>query len=257
MNPIRLVTFDALHTIITPRLPIYVQYSQVFEPYLGRLPPDCIKQSFNVALRSTQEKHPSYEKGAKHWWCEVIRCTALDAGANEQLLNTHLDDIVDTLMIRFSSRTGYKAFDDAIPTIRHLREKLGIRTAIISNADSRIRAVLTDLEFPDYLKPVILSEEEGIEKPSRHIFVRALGTVNREAGSTYGQIFPNQCLHVGDELTSDYNGAKASGWNALLLRRQGIEGECEHKEPDETLKNVRIINRLDAIINWIQRHGTC
>lgn len=48
MNRIRLVTFDALHTVITPRLPIYVQYSQVFEPYLGLLPPDHIKQSFKV-----------------------------------------------------------------------------------------------------------------------------------------------------------------------------------------------------------------
>lgn len=48
---IRLVTFDALHTIITLRYPIYVQYSQVFEPYLGSLPPESIKQSFNVGTQ--------------------------------------------------------------------------------------------------------------------------------------------------------------------------------------------------------------
>ena len=48
MNLIRLVTFDALHTIITPRYPIYVQYSQVFAPYVGILPPDAIKRSFKV-----------------------------------------------------------------------------------------------------------------------------------------------------------------------------------------------------------------
>ena len=45
---IRLVTFDALHTIITPRLPIYVQYSQTFEPYLGVLDPDALKRSFKT-----------------------------------------------------------------------------------------------------------------------------------------------------------------------------------------------------------------
>lgn len=43
---IRLVTFDALHTLITPRLPIYVQYSQTFEPFLGVLEPAALKQSF-------------------------------------------------------------------------------------------------------------------------------------------------------------------------------------------------------------------
>lgn len=46
MLRIRLITFDALHTIITPRHPIHVQYSQVFAPFLGVLPPESIKKSF-------------------------------------------------------------------------------------------------------------------------------------------------------------------------------------------------------------------
>jgi len=48
LHPIRLVTFDALHTIIVPRLPIHVQYSQVFEPYLGVIPPGRIRRSFKT-----------------------------------------------------------------------------------------------------------------------------------------------------------------------------------------------------------------
>jgi hypothetical protein len=48
MSPIRLVTFDALHTLITPRKPIYVQYSEVFTPYLGALDPDALSKSFKV-----------------------------------------------------------------------------------------------------------------------------------------------------------------------------------------------------------------
>lgn len=60
---IRLVTFDALHTIVTPRLPIYVQYSQTFEPYLGVLEPEAVKKSFkigNVQLQSGMENSVSY-----------------------------------------------------------------------------------------------------------------------------------------------------------------------------------------------------
>ena len=45
---IRLVTFDALHTLVAPRLPVYVQYSQTFEPYLGVLDPDALKRSFKI-----------------------------------------------------------------------------------------------------------------------------------------------------------------------------------------------------------------
>lgn len=46
MTKIRLVLFDAFSTLLVPRLPVYVQYSQTFEPYLGTLEPNVIKSSF-------------------------------------------------------------------------------------------------------------------------------------------------------------------------------------------------------------------
>ena len=79
---IRLVTFDALHTLIAPRLPIYLQYSQTFEPYLGSLEPAAIKNSFKAALKQLQADKPVYKDGAQAWWGEVIRRTALGAGAD-------------------------------------------------------------------------------------------------------------------------------------------------------------------------------
>jgi len=102
-------------------------------------------------------------------------------------------------MVRFSSKEGYKALDDAISTIRDLHDRQGIRTAVISNGDNRIRKVLKDLNFPDSLQPIVLSEEEGMEKPSKQIFMKALELVNADlkTGST---IRPEECLHIGDEL---------------------------------------------------------
>lgn len=45
---IRLVLFDALHTLVKPRAPIFLQYANVFEPHLGRLSPEAIKSSFKT-----------------------------------------------------------------------------------------------------------------------------------------------------------------------------------------------------------------
>ena len=45
---IRLVLFDAFSTLLVPRLPVYVQYAQTFEPYLGELDPDALKKSFKI-----------------------------------------------------------------------------------------------------------------------------------------------------------------------------------------------------------------
>ena len=51
MPAIRLVLFDAFSTLLVPRFPVYVQYSQVFKPYLGVLEPEKLKVSFKIGRR--------------------------------------------------------------------------------------------------------------------------------------------------------------------------------------------------------------
>jgi len=166
-------------------------------------------------------------------------------------LDENLSEIAKTLMAQFSSKEGYKAFDDAIPTIRDLRDRQGIRTAVISNGDNRIRKVLQDLNFPDSLQPVVLSEEEGIEKPAKQMFMNALKLINGDL-KTESIIRPEECLHIGDELICDYNGAVAAGLNALLLRRQGPDGHHEHKEMNEDISRVNVIHNLCDVISWVR-----
>ncbi|RDB25020.1 putative uncharacterized hydrolase C7D4.05 [Hypsizygus marmoreus] len=246
---LRLVTFDALYTIIIPRLPVHVQYSQTFEPYLGTLQPDAIRESFRVAFRTLEAEQPAYAKGSQAWWTEVIKRTALGAGADEKLLDISLPQIVPRLMGRFSSKEGYRAFDDTIPALRCLSDEMNILTAVVSNADSRLHLVLQDLGFPASLNPVVLSEEEGIEKPSPSIFLRALARVNAAAPRSQHPIRPEECLHIGDELVADYNGARAAGMQALLLRRAELADERVHKGL-EAVSGVEVVKDMDAVIRW-------
>jgi len=48
--PIRLITFDALHTLITPREPVHVQYARAFERYLcqEKVDVESVKSAFKV-----------------------------------------------------------------------------------------------------------------------------------------------------------------------------------------------------------------
>ncbi|KAG6918718.1 hypothetical protein DXG01_012203 [Tephrocybe rancida] len=276
-QPIRLVTFDALYTIITPRLPIHVQYSQAFEPYLGVLDPSSLKQSFRVgmwksnyeskfglglivpphsAFHSLEREQPVYGKGSQAWWSEVIRRTALGAGANEKALDVSLHSIVSQLLDRFSSKEGYRAFDDAIEAVHTLRE-LNVQTAVVSNADSRIRSVLRDLDFPTSLSPMVLSEEEGVEKPSPEIYRRMLSYVNSGLNEQ-NLITPEQCLHVGDELDADYDGAQAAGMKALLLRRAEPRDEQAHKAPKSVSlerNDVEVVENLRAVTHWVATYN--
>ncbi|KAI0633338.1 HAD hydrolase subfamily IA REG-2-like protein [Trametes polyzona] len=242
---IRLVTFDALHTLVTPRLPIYVQYAQTFEPYLGKLDPGALKSSFKIALKQVQQDQPVYRGGAHEWWGDVIRRTAVGAGADPKAVDASLGEIVPRLLKRFSSREGYKLFDDSLPALRRLRE-LNIRTGLISNTDARMREVIEDLQLIPLLDTVLLSEEQGIEKPSPEIFKKACTQLG---------VKPEGTVHVGDELECDYFGARSSGFHALLLRRPGPEGEEERKEPDEDLTGVEVVPGLSHVVEWIQRRN--
>jgi len=116
---IRVVTFDALHTLLTPRKPIYDQYSETFGPFLGVLEPDSIQRSFKIALKQLQSEKLAYQGpgGTEGWWSDVIKRTALGAGADAQAVEDSIAEIVPRLMTRFSSKEGYKLFDDAIPWI--------------------------------------------------------------------------------------------------------------------------------------------
>ncbi|KAJ7703100.1 HAD-like domain-containing protein [Mycena rosella] len=248
---IRLVTFDVLHTLITPRYPIHIQYARAFEPYLGTLDPQALKRSFGLALRQLQAEKPVYgEKGTSAWWTDVIQRTALGAGAEPQALNASLSDIVQTLMSTFSTKQGYKAFDDSLPILDALHNDLHVRTAVVSNADSRILSVLKDLAFPAYLSPILLSESEGVEKPSPEIFLRALQRVNAELKDP---ITPSECVHVGDELECDYIGARDVGMHALLLERAGAEDQRGRGDVSgESGESVHVVKDMHEVLEWIR-----
>jgi len=125
-----------------------------------------------------------------------------------------------------------------------------IRTALVSNADSRLRSVLRDLHVHYFFDPVVLSEEVAAEKPARQIFLHAMRT--RLAGEL-PSVTPKECLHVGDELKCDYHGAREAGMRALLLRRAGLVGQEENKEEREDLTGLQVIQDLWGVVKWIRR----
>ncbi|KAI0305560.1 HAD hydrolase subfamily IA REG-2-like protein [Multifurca ochricompacta] len=246
---IRLVTFDALHTLIAPRKPIHVQYSEVFSSYLGALPPDAVSRSFKLALKQLQVEKPLYSAGATGWWSEVIFRTAMGAGADARAVEKHIDTIVPVLMKRFSSREGYRLFDDTLETLRKLQE-MGVQTGLITNSDARIAAVLEDLGIWEYLSPVLISETERVEKPSLSIFLAACAR---------GRALPSETLHVGDDFRDDYIGADNAGLHALLLRRTGSKGGGEQKGIEKmdpgAIKSLNIVNELYDVVAWIERRN--
>lgn len=84
----------------------------------------------------------------------------------------------------------------------------GYRTAVVSNADGRVEALLEDRGLTEYLEFVIDSEVVGVKKPDRRIFDLAVNRLGVPA---------ERVLYVGDLYAVDVLGARAAGLDALLV----------------------------------------
>jgi len=107
------------------------------------------------------------------------------------------------------------AYPDAVPALTGLRER-GLRLAAVSNWDCSLGRVLERCGLAELLDGAVSSAEAGARKPDPAIFGAALALVGCE---------PAEALHVGDTREEDLDGARAAGIRALLLDRDGGDGD--------------------------------
>jgi putative hydrolase of the HAD superfamily len=96
--------------------------------------------------------------------------------------------------------------------LRRLRA-LGLRLAVVSNANGTVRSVLGRVGLMPLVESVFDSQEEGVEKPDPRFFARALARTGSQAETT---------IHVGDLYHADVVGARAAGIEPVLLDRASL-----------------------------------
>ena len=106
---------------------------------------------------------------------------------------------------------GLALFDDTIPTLTTCRQ-MGLKVGLISNMNQSGDELASSMGLLPHVDFSITSQEVGAEKPDPLIFERAL----QRAGAQ-----PESAVHVGDQITSDVEGALNVGINAVLLDRDG------------------------------------
>ena len=89
-----------------------------------------------------------------------------------------------------------------------LAREAGLRTAVISNSNGTVAAILDRLGLGRLLDFVIDSSEVGVEKPDPRIFQIALDRAGLRA---------HEAAYVGDLYSIDVVGARAAGLSAILM----------------------------------------
>ena len=210
---IQAITFDAGGTLIEPWPSVGHVYAEVSKDHGQEASPDELNRRFVSVWRTRK----NFDYSSKAW-----------AGLVDEVfsgLTTELPSrtFFDELYERFAQADTWRVFDDVEPTLEALRER-GIRLAVLSNWDERLRPLLEKLELGRWFEEVYISLEMGWTKPDERIF---------EAAAHGLGLAGDEILHVGDSLQEDVKGALESGWQSRhLLRAAG--NNPDSKDPSIT-----------------------
>lgn len=194
------VLVDVGGTLLETADPVHVTYAAIGAKYGVDVGPDRIKAGFREAFAQPWPERLRYEgDGRKFWRAAVAQATGCaDQGYFEELYQ------------HYASGGAWRVAGGAAACLTALRDA-GVKLAVVSNFDSRLRPILQDLQVSHLFDAIVVSAEEGYEKPAPEIFQAALGQL--------GIRDPKQAVHVGDDLAADFEGATAVGLNAWLWKR--------------------------------------
>ena len=145
--------------------------------------------------------------------------------------------LAETLLSDY--RSGFPAacslFPDATQTLSSLRAS-GLKLGLITNGSVRMQSrKLECLALGPLFDAILISDAEGISKPDRRIFHRALDRLGAN---------PAQSVFVGDHPEVDVAGARAAGMQAIWRRDPSVSGMVEADAVIEELSDLLTLRGL-------------
>ncbi|MEM6289813.1 MAG: HAD-IA family hydrolase [Myxococcota bacterium] len=195
IGPGTAVWLDAAGTVLHPAASVASVYA-------------AFARARGYAVTATVLKPRLYEAMAMHRglragdpsWRAYWRAVVRDAvGAQDEAL-------LDALYDHYAQPSAWTIAPGAVDFITAAREA-GSKVAMISNWDTRLRPMLASMGLLEAFDTVVVSGEEGVEKPAAVIFERTAGRL---------AVPPDHSLMVGDDPVSDVQGARSIG--AFVIR---------------------------------------
>jgi putative hydrolase of the HAD superfamily len=205
------VTLDAGGTLVHPHPSVGEVYGEVLGDHGFWVDAAVLEERFR-AIFSRQRvvaRERVDDQIEKEFWRGIVQ-EALESVCPPE----KLPEVFEDLFVAFASPERWRMEDDAIPAMRRLRSR-GYELAILSNADSRFRHILTAKGFPELTSAIFISSEMGFEKPDVRIF--------RHVEEVFGHS-PDQFVHIGDSPPHDAEGAISAGWHYFLVGENGFDG---------------------------------
>jgi putative hydrolase of the HAD superfamily len=210
------VLFDAVGTLIAPHPSVAEVYQAAGRRFGSRLEIDQVRSRFREAFGRQEQLDAAdartSEERERRRWQTIVAEVFCDVGDARKLF--------ESLWDHFAQAAHWKWFDDVPRVVQRLRD-CGVRWGVASNFDARLATIINGLSPLSSCEHLFVSSRLGCRKPSVAFFQ----AIERSLG-----LPPEQLLLVGDDLENDYHGARAAGWQAVLLDRDAAApADVEHR----------------------------
>jgi len=281
-----LVTLDVTGTLFTPRIPVGESYllalrehlpeGSGWERHLEELDADALTTAFMKAYKAKSAEHPAFGAATNlssvEWWRDVVRHTYIHGGVDPALLQ-HEDGGSSGYFDRVFADLYYDVFvgergwallpntHEVLQALSSWRGSLGADErpvmGVISNFDERATEALARFGLLQYFDFVLLSREQGVEKPHPQIFQSAVEEARRvrqqwtkegepasPSSSSCVGVDRTTHVHIGDSFERDIVGATQAGWSGVLVNNKGRQPKSD---TNSAVNNFVSVNSLEDI----------
>ncbi|KAK9290036.1 hypothetical protein L1049_008199 [Liquidambar formosana] len=189
---------DAVGTLVVPSQPMAQIYREIGEKYGVEYSEVEILNRYRRAYgQPWGRSRLRYVDDGRPFWQYIVSSSTgcSDSQYFEELYNYYTTE-----------KAWHLCDPDAEKVFKALR-KAGVKLAVVSNFDTRLRPVLRALNCDHWFDAVAVSAEVEAEKPNPTIFLKACELLG---------VKPEDAVHVGDDRRNDVWGARDAGCDAWL-----------------------------------------
>lgn len=132
----------------------------------------------------------------------------------------------------FAARNAVTPYEDVLPGLLHLNDKLLVGS--ISNGNADLKAIGLSHHF----KVSVAAHELGVAKPDAAIFLEACRLLD---------VAPADAVYVGDDVLLDVQGAQRAGLRAVWMNRTGSTRHLEHAVVPDA-----IVRDFGELLSWLE-----
>ena len=205
------VFLDAAGTLIRPVESVGEVYARVAGRWGLVVDGRVAQQAFGRVWRGMAA--PRYGEGEhegvdRSWWREVVQRTLTEAAGGRLPDGFAADACFGELWAHYADPAAWRMFGDVEPALERMARLVPL--GVLSNFDERLERVLDGLGLRRWFRWVVRSSAVGAVKPEPAIFRHACAVAGSE---------PGHCLHAGDDVRNDWDGARLAGWRTFALAR--------------------------------------